>query len=155
MMKINAISACPSWSLKIASPSYKSFKYLKSLTFPWTSSSLAKITLIFFHLYEPVSSNSDQLRFFSSELLPSSPNSSWILAPQTDAVCTLRPTANKADGFKLYISQTTLPFKHPNKICLFCKQHDTDSCSTCDPVHPQVLFLVPNQLFLTLHSHSW
>lgn len=63
MMKLNPISTCPSWSLKIAFPSYKSFKYLKSLTFPLNSSSLAKITWIFFHIYEVVSSNSDHSHF--------------------------------------------------------------------------------------------
>lgn len=63
MMKLNPTSTCPSWPLKIALPSYKSFKYLKSLTFPLNSSSLAKITWIFFHIYEAASSNSDHLHF--------------------------------------------------------------------------------------------
>lgn len=63
MMKLNPTSTCPSWPLKIAPPSYKSFKYLKSLTFPLNSSSLAKITWIFFHIYEAASSNSDHLHF--------------------------------------------------------------------------------------------
>lgn len=155
-MKLNPTSTCPSWPLRITFPSYKSFKYLKSLTFPLNSSSLAKITWIFFHIYEAVSSNSDH-SFLYSELLPSGPNSSWILALKTDAVwrdCT--STANKANGFKLYVSRTILLFKHPSKIFAFsAKQHDTDSCSTCDPAHPQVLFLAANQLFLTLHFHSW
>lgn len=63
MMKLNPTSTCPSWPLKIALPSYKSFKYLKSLTFSLNSSSLAKITWIFFHIYEAASSNSDHLHF--------------------------------------------------------------------------------------------
>lgn len=62
-MKVNPTSNCSSWPLKIASPSYKSFKYLKSLTFPLNSSSLAKIIWIFFHIYEVVSLNSDYSHF--------------------------------------------------------------------------------------------
>lgn len=62
-MKFNPLSTCPSWSLKIPFPSYKSFKYLKSLTFPLNASSLAKIIWIFFHIYEVVSSNSDHSHF--------------------------------------------------------------------------------------------
>lgn len=62
-MKVNPTSMCPSWPLKIAFPSYKSFKYLKSLTFPLNSSSLAKITWIFFHIYEVASLNSDYSHF--------------------------------------------------------------------------------------------
>lgn len=63
VMKFNPTSICPSWPLKIKFPSYKSFKYLKSLTFPLNSSSLAKITWIFFHIYEVVLSDSDHSHF--------------------------------------------------------------------------------------------
>lgn len=155
--KVNPTSMCPSWPLKIAFPSYKSFKYLKSLTFPLNSSSLAKITWIFFHIYEVVSSNSDYSHFSTLnsfqvvQILLESWHSKLMLSAQT-----VHQQQNKANGFKLYVSQRILLFEHPSKIFAFsAKQHDTDSCSTCDPVHPHVLFLVANQLFFTLHFNSW
>ena len=89
LLTLNPISTCPLRPLKTAFPSYKSFKYLKSLTFHLISSSLAKITQIFFHLYEVVSSNSDHLHFCPL-------NSFQVVqilldfGTQTDAVGTLR-----------------------------------------------------------------
>lgn len=143
MMKLNPTSTCPSWPLKIALPSYKSFKYLKSLTFSLNSSSLAKITWIFFHIYEAASSNSDHLHFstLNSFQVVQILLETWHSKQMLSADCT--STANKANGFNLYVSQTILLFKHPSKIFAYsAKQHDTDSYLTCDPVHPQVLFPV-------------
>lgn len=63
--------------------------------------------------------------FLFSELFPSSPNSLSILVLRYCLHTETIPTANKAKRCKLYISQTLLLFKHPNKIFAFSENSMT------------------------------